>query len=346
MAHLSMIPALLLIAGVVAQPPAPGVDAPAPPGTDPELVPLLEHAARLRPLIETDAVRAWIDEVASLEPIEPRTIYYRTGEDAAAYTSEEVEGLTEEQREGLRAMDVTTSRFYATFYGSPLAYVRALDLAASAGIPSWDGTRVCDLGYGSITQLRLLAACGADAVGIEIQPVLRAMYSYPGDQGEVTGTTGATGAVDLVHGFWPAGEGVAEQVGSSFDLFLSRNTLKRGYVNPVFPVPDRHRVTLGVEDDAFLRSIHDALKPGGLAMIYNIGLGEAGEGEDYVAMRDIHDPFPPEAWEAAGFELVAYDVDDSEAARAVGRGLDWDEGERAMDLDELFGRYTIARRAD
>ena len=157
---------------------------------------------------------------------------------------------------------------------------------------------------------------------------------------------GTTGSVTLVHGFWPAGEGVAEQVGSSFDLFLSRNTLKRGYVNPVFPVPDRHRVTLGVEDDAFLGSIHDALKPGGLAMIYNIGLGEAGEGEDYVAMRDIHDPFPPEAWEAAGFELVAYDVDDSEAARAVGRGLDWDEGERAMDLDELFGRYTIARRAD
>jgi hypothetical protein len=62
-------------------------------------------------------------------------------------------------------------------------------------------------------------------------------------------------------------------------------------------------------------------------------------------MNDIHAPVARVAWEAAGFELVAYDVNDSGAARAVGRALQWDQGEQPMNLDELHGRYTIARRS-
>lgn len=329
----------------LADPPRSGTSH-APPGTDPELVSLFDDAAHVRDLVTTDAVRAWLDEVASLKPVEARTIFYRLGDDPVAYTGDEIEKLGEEAPDDLKSMEFTTERYYSTFYGSPIAYVRALDLASKAGLGSFDAKHVCDLGYGEITHLRMLAACGAEAVGIEVQPILQKLYSQAGDQGAVTGTGGKTGSVRLVHGYWPGGEGVGELVGADYDLFMSRNTLKRGYVNPVFAVPDRNRVKLGVEDDVFLRSIHDVLKPGGLAMIYNIGLGEAGEGDAYVAMNDVHDPFTGEQWEAAGFELVAFDADDSEAARAVGKALGWDQGERGMDLGELFGRYTIARRVD
>jgi hypothetical protein len=307
---------------------------------------LHDEAARLRTIVETDAVRAWLDEVASLTPVETRTIHYMGGEEPAAYTSDQFEALDEAAREGFRPIEFTTERYYSTFYGSALAYARALDVAAQAGIDSWDGKRVCDMGYGQITQLRMLAACGTEAVGIEVQPILDKLYSFEGDQGEFTGVGGKTGSVRLVHGYWPAGEGVASEVGGGFDLFMSRNTLKRGYVNPLFDVPERQRVKLGVSDEAFLAALHDALKPGGLAMIYNIGLGEAGTGESYVGMNDIHDPFARETWEAAGFEVVVYDKEDSGAARAVGRALQWDQGEQPMDLEQLYGRYTIARRVD
>ncbi|MFG0313996.1 MAG: hypothetical protein ACF8LL_07410 [Phycisphaerales bacterium] len=309
-----------------------------------ELAPFREEAAALRETVETDAMRLFLDEVSALPEVEARTIHYRRGEDAVAYNETEFATLAEEEKEGLQSWTATTGRYYSTFYGSPLAYTRALDLVIDAGLEDFDGKRVADMGYGAITHLRLMAQCGADVTGIEVMPILRALYSQEVDQGEVTGACGRTGSVTLVHGYWPVG--VGDEVGDGYDLFMSRNTLKRGYINPLFETPDFQKVQLGVSDDAFLARIHDVLNPGGFAMVYNIGGGLAGEGEDYNAPADIEDPFPREAWEKAGFEIISYSANDDEGARAVARALGWDEGERGMKLDELFGRYTIVRRAD
>ena len=64
--------------------------------------------------------------------------------------------------------------------------------------------------------------------------------------------------------------------------------------------------------------------------------------EPYIPHATGGCPFERALIEGTGFEIVAFDVNDTEAARAMGRALGWDEG---MDLDNgLFAMYTILRR--
>jgi hypothetical protein len=61
-------------------------------------------------------------------------------------------------------------------------------------------------------------------------------------------------------------------------------------------------------------------------------------------MADIACPFDRATLERAGFEVLGFDVDDSVEARAVAKLLEWDQGEGAMKLEDLFARYTLLRR--
>jgi hypothetical protein len=60
-------------------------------------------------------------------------------------------------------------------------------------------------------------------------------------------------------------------------------------------------------------------------------------------MADGHCPWSRALLAAAGFEVVAYDADDSMKARQMGHLLEWDsDGE---DLKKtLFASYTLLRR--
>jgi hypothetical protein len=43
--------------------------------------------------------------------------------------------------------------------------------------------------------------------------------------------------------------------------------------------------------------------------------------------------------------VIAFDMDDSAAARAMGKALGWDKGESASDLEtNLFAHYTLLER--
>ena len=46
------------------------------------------------------------------------------------------------------------------------------------------------------------------------------------------GSRRAPGSVTLAHGYWPKDTPMVERVGGGFDLILSKNTLKKGYVKP------------------------------------------------------------------------------------------------------------------
>jgi hypothetical protein len=54
-------------------------------------------------------------------------------------------------------------------------------------------------------------------------------------------------------------------------------------------------------------------------------------------------PFDADALSSAGFEVLAFEVEDSPAARAVGQPLGWPA--QMGDLEKtLFARYTVLRR--
>src|SRR5438132_4960834 len=106
--------------------------------------------------------------------------------------------------------------YYTTRYGTPLAYARPLEVLAGAGFTDVAGKRLVDFGYGGIGQLLMLASLGAGAVGIDVDPLLRAMYA------ERDGRFG-DGSLRTLDGRWPTDAPVRAAVGGGYDLLLSKN---------------------------------------------------------------------------------------------------------------------------
>ena len=65
--------------------------------------------------------------------------------------------------------------------GSPLSYARPLDILFSKGLALPQGAKALDFGHGYIGHLRLLATMGVDATGVDVDPLLTALYGEPGD---------------------------------------------------------------------------------------------------------------------------------------------------------------------
>src|SRR5262249_28843175 len=151
--------------------------------------------------------------------------------------------------------------------------------------------------------------------------------------------------IALHTGQWPANAALAKEVGGGFDVFLSKNTLKRGYVHPARDTDPKKLVHLGVDDDAFVRAVHDALKPGGLFLIYNICPAQAPADQPYIPWADGQCPFERALLEKSGFEVIAFDVNDFDALQPVWHALGYDEGKDVEALKkETFVWWTLARR--
>ena len=240
--------------------------------------------------------------------------------------------------------------YYTTRYGSPLAYMRALDLACQPmGCKEcFRARRIFDFGYGGIGHLRLLASTGANVVGVEVDPLLQALYSDPRDTGTIQGAgmgenIPPDGSLTLVHGSWPGDEAVRQAAGKGFDLIISKNVLKRGYLHPEKEVDPRMLVKLGVDDDTFLAAIAESLNPGGYFIIYNISPKQRED--TYLPWADGRSPFSKEAFEKAGLAILDFDTDDTVKVRQLGTALRWNEGENAMDLErDIFAHYTLVQK--
>ena len=201
---------------------------------------------------------------------------------------------------------------------------------------------MADFGHGGIGQLRLFAELGAEAVGIDVDPLQPVLYAAPGDQGPL-GKAG--GSVKLVHGRFPADLRTVAAVGGGYDLFLSKNTLKKGYIHPAEKVDPQILVDLGADDPTFLKAIASALKPGGWLVIYNLSPAPNGPGKPYRPMADGRCPFSTEDLAAAGFDTLVRDGIDDKAARALGAALGWDKPPDNMNLEnDLFALVTVARK--
>ena len=76
---------------------------------------------------------------------------------------------------------------------------------------------------------------------------------------------------------------------------------------------EAHRLLgLGVDDRQFVKSLYDALKPGGYVVIYNICPAPSPPGAPYKNWADGRCPFAEEVWKSVGFRVMAFDRDDSE----------------------------------
>jgi hypothetical protein len=326
----------LALAGLArAQSPAPSAT-PAPSG----LETLRAEAARLEPQVRSAWVKRFVRATAELPPV-PARVFYRAADRSRALAEKDALALPEKERAALQRVEVTEEAYYSRI-STPLAYARPLDILADAGfLPG--GRKLVDFGYGNIGQLKLLALLGADSAGIEVDPMLPLLYAA--ENGPVQARDGTRGSLKVLHGRFPADASLVKELGGGYDLFLSKNTLKRGYVHPEKPVPDRQRIDLAVTDAEYVRAVHRLLKPGGYFLIYNLSPAPAPPDKPYLPWADGRSPFSSETLKAEGFEVVAFDRDDSAAARAMGHALGWDSGEQPMDLEkDLFGKYTLARR--
>jgi hypothetical protein len=308
---------------------------------DPQPSTLPADARKLQPMTKTDLGKAFLAAAADAPPFAPRTVY-RRGQAREWLVPAAFAKLPDADRAAWKAVPVSEATYQGLSYGSPLAYLLPLERLSKAGCGDLRGKKVADFGHGGIGQLRLFAALGAEAVGIDVDPLQPVLYSEPGDQGPF-GQSG--GSVKLVHGRFPADPEVTKAVGNGYDVFLSKNTLKNGYLHPEKKVDLNLLIDLGVDDATFLKAVAATLKPGGWFVIYNLSPAPNVPGKPYRPMADGRCPFAAADLAAAGFETVLRDDPDDKAARAVAAALGWDKPPVNMKLSEdLFALATIARK--
>jgi hypothetical protein len=303
-----------------------------------------EHAAALAPTVESDLARTFLAVADDLRAVTPREVHYRRT-DRAAMTPEQFEAASEAEREGFAPVTIDWPQYYG-FFSTPLAWSRPLDVLAAHGFESADGARILDFGFGNVGQLRMLASMGAAVVGVEIPGIHEAMYRMPGDTGPVARAPeagdGPEGSIDLVFGFWPGGEGMREAAGGGFDLIMTKNVLKLGYIHPQQEADPATLVHLGVDDATFVKALYGSLAPGGFVLIYNL---YPQQPEDrYLPWAHGENPFERSLWEATGFEVLAWNEPDSPAAQAMGRALGWDQQRPETYEQDFNAMYTILRR--
>ncbi len=339
---------LALAAALALLIPAPvcAVRAPAAPDTaDTSVVAALTRdAVAVAPLCTTPVVERFLAAVPLLPAPRARTVW-RDSAATAYWNEDDVSMLPDTTRARLVRRDLREGFWYFTRYGTPVAYARALEVAGEAGLSTLAGKRILDFGYGGAGSIGLLAAAGAHAVGVDVDPLLRALYA--GEPALAGRRTAAGGSARAVHGRWPADAAVRREVLGGFDLILSKNTLKRGYIHPERAADPRQLVNLGVDDTTFVGYLWAALNPGGRVLIYNLSPAPSKPDEPYRPWTDGRCPFPREIFEKLGFIVLAYDANDDAAARAMGHALGWDQGVAGMQLEsDLFGHYTLVERPD
>jgi SAM-dependent methyltransferase len=311
----------------------------------PILAQLREEAAALRPLVDTDLAHRFLNAVGDLPAIDEKRVVFWESERRRALTPNQARSLPRGELKSFTERELDGRFYYYTAYGTPLAYVRAIDLASRAGWQSADGQRVLDFGFGGIGHLRLLASLGSDAVGVEVLDLLRAYYRKRGDTGKIPRAEcagpGSPGRLTLLYGRFPAEDDLVKAVGEGYSLVISKNTLKKGYIHPERLTDPRYLVHLGVDDEEFVKAIYHILEPGGLFIIYNLYPPQNPPNKPYIPHATGECPFDRSLLEQTGFEILVLDRDDTTFARKMAEALGW---KADFDLDELFAMYTILQR--
>ena len=299
-------------------------------------------AVAIDSIVQAGLAKAFLAATPKLAEPEARTVY-RNREKGLALSKRAYEALGADEKASFTAREFPPAFYYETGYGSPLVYARVLDLAAPH-LARGERPKLLDFGYGTIGQLQLLAHCGFDAHGVDVEPVFPALYSEPGDTGAI-----GSGSVAVHLGQWPADEALRSAIGGGYSLITSKNTLKNGYIHPSPPagqtVDPKKMVRLGVSDEEFLARVHDALAPGGVFVIYNICPPQNPPDQAYIPWADGTSPFSRAMFEKAGFEVLSFDVRDDAWVLDCFEKLGYTEGKtREEAAKEYLCWYTVVRR--
>jgi SAM-dependent methyltransferase len=304
---------------------------------------IMQNAAAIGTQVRSPLAKSLLGGFGCLQPVQPTTIYFNK-ETRKAISEADAAKLSAADLAAYTKKPIDDSYYYFTKYGTPVAFVRPMEILGRAGVKAADGLKLVDFGFGTIGQLRALAAMGADVTGIEVDPILELMYAK--EPGKVTrcavAGTGRDGSINLAYGQFPKDPAVVKKVGTGYDVFVSKNTLKHGYIHPEQEVDPRMLVHLDVDDETYVRAVFDVLKPGGFFLIYNLCPAPAAPGEKYIPWADGRSPFSVETFNKVGFKVLAFDVDDTDAARVMGKTFEWGTDEELKK--SLFGTYTLVQK--
>src|SRR5258705_8339671 len=82
-------------------------------------------------------------------------------------------------------------------------------------------------------------------------------------------------------------------------------------------------------------------------LIYNICNKSTPADKFLLPMSDGRFSFAEAAWQAAGFKIVAFDRDDTDAIRKLGKAIGWDDEKDDWDYEnDISVLYTIGQRQD
>jgi SAM-dependent methyltransferase len=312
---------------------------------------LAQDAQKLQPQFKQALALSFLDQARSLPRPLPRALYAHQ-QTRQLITPEAWAMLSASEQAVYALREHSDELYYSTFYGNPLAYARAFEVLGANGFRTLTDKRVLDLGYGAIAAPRMMAAAGAHVHAVDVDPSLAALYRDENDQGVVANIgSSVRGTLTLHDGVYASnahlmkaltidgGKGItrAELATRGFDLIVSKNTLKRGFMKPA---PGRQAfVSFGVSDEALLQSIHDSLAPGGYLLIYNI----SGRLDVARPATDGRSPFTAAQFAQAKLTVVALDQSDDDGLRAMARALGW-EAQMGHLSTNLFGLYTLVKR--
>ncbi|MFG0256963.1 MAG: hypothetical protein ACF8GE_03580 [Phycisphaerales bacterium JB043] len=251
----------------------------------------------------------------------------------------------------------------------PLAYFCALDMVRELGVDMLDGMRITDSGFGSVENLHVLASAGADVVGIQTEGAMDGPVHARIELGQIpraeSVAEGDGGTLTIKTGTYPTSDEIIELAGGQIDLFVSKNSLRRGYF-PAIPDPTPCRyfrgsasiiigddpykdlplcVTEFVPKDAeYLQTVYDALAPGGLFLVYNLYIDRGDREEMWVRPDGVGEcQFDLEMVIRAGFEIISWNQDDSAHARTMQEALrEYETGCRPSE--EYSAMATILRK--
>lgn len=300
---------------------------------------------------QVELVKNFLAAAKTLQPIQALTIHYNRAQ-RTALTQKQFRDLAEDQRSGFAPLEVDDKLYYG-YYSTPLAWVRPLEILAENGVESVDSKTILDFGFGNASQLRMLASMGAKVTGIELADgVHQAMYSRETDQGVIaklsTGGIENDGNLKLAFGQWPANEEIIAEVGQGYDLIVTKNVLKLGYIHPLHEVSDRMLIDLGVTDEQFLSQLFQSLNPGGMVLVYNIHPSQSPDPQKYKPWGHGETPWDQDEVKNAGFEVVAWHVDDSAEIQAFGTKLGWRDSFKTQEEFEAGFRamYTLLKKPE